>query len=663
MNPFVFTCVLAAVLSLLIFAIPKKFSFYLCLILVSAVVVSTSVLSVNAFIATGQTGQQAAIMFSGIKLFFVIDKLTAFFILITNFTVFTGLLYSKNYLQLGKDKAAVVNKLTFHYFSYIWLYFSMLGVLMIREGLPFLIAWELMAVSSFMLILYDAEKRHTLKTAVNYLVQMHIGFIFLLAAFLIAETKTGILGFDAIEPYFSEYRNLGLFFLFFVGFAVKAGFMPFHTWLPEAHPAAPSHVSGLMSGVMLKMGIYGIIRLISYLQTDVYIIGIIILIISAVSGLISILTAIIQKDIKKTLAYSSIENIGIIGMGLGIGTIGLGIDNAIMIFTGFGGALLHVLNHSLFKSLMFFSAGSVYKMYHTRDINNLGGVIKKMPFTSVLFLIGSIAVCGLPPLNGFISEIIIFSGLFHGLYAGSFNLSVLMLLALIALALIGGLAIFCFTRLFGLGFLGNSLNSESEGVHEVGASMLIPGFLAAFAIIIIGLFPLLLIYPVNNILAELFSGRDIVISLSIINTLQSISITGALLLLTIIVLYFIRKLVLKNKIVSRDATWGCGYTAPGAQQQYTGSSFSGNLIEIAKPLLGFKSTDVSMKKNDIFPSEKTYSSHSADFFSVSASKVTSLLMMILKRLARLQTGHIQHYILYTFIFIIVIFVLLYLGIL
>ncbi|MRR23801.1 NADH-quinone oxidoreductase subunit E, partial [bacterium] len=305
----------------------------------------------------------------------VIDTITAYFTLAINITVLIGFLYARGYLEPYRAR---MNSLRFsiHYFSYLWLWLSMVMVVMVRDGLPFLIVWEIMALSSFFLVIFDAEDRSIMKAGISYLVQMHVGMLFILVAFLLVQKDTGRMSFDALGEYFEGNRNLPLFILFFTGFAIKAGFIPLHTWLPEAHPAAPSHVSGVMSGVMIKMGIYGILRVVTSMQSDLLIAGIIVLLLSLVSGLLGVMMAIMQKDLKRMLAYSTIENVGIIGIGIVLGMTGQAIGNQSLAMLGYSGGLLHVLNHSLFKSLLFFNAGSVYHAVHTRNMEQTGGIMK-----------------------------------------------------------------------------------------------------------------------------------------------------------------------------------------------------------------------------------------------------------------------------------------------
>jgi len=651
---------LPVVLSFFILMMPSGMRYYFSLAVTCIIVLITSVPAFNVlmnpqsppmtFVAGGFTG----------TITFTLDSLSAFFLLVTNFTMLTGMLYSKGYLQPYQAVKSPA-QIALHNFSFVWLHLSMTGVLLFRDGLAFLIAWELMAVSSFMLILFEAEKRATLKTAVNYLIQMHVGLVILVIAFLICEFQSGEMSFDALIQCFSKRPDTGLFFLFFAGFAVKAGFVPFHTWLPEAHPAAPTHVSGVMSGVMIKMGIYGIIRVLTYVQSDRYTIGIIIVIISVVTGLFGIMMAILQTDLKRLLAYSTIENIGIIGLGIGIGTMGLGLNNPMITLLGFGGGLLHAMNHSLFKSLLFYSTGSVYTTTHSRNIEQLGGLIHKMPMTAGLFLFGSIAICALPPLNGFISEILIYYGLFLGLQTGTVYQSISLLLSILALALIGGLSLIAFSKAFGLSFLGNP-RSEMHP-KEVTPGMIFPKMLIAGVILLAGLVPMLFFAPVAGMVKSMFHLDSKAIPASLFITLSRISQVSLILILLVAILIWIRSRVLKTRLVEKGPTWGCGYTAPSAHQQYTATSFAANFSELANPVLNSQDDYKPIPEEDIFAGQQSFVRVQADIFRKGINRITDFSMLVLKKIARLQTGNIQHYILYAFIFILIIFVLLYLNIL
>ena len=620
--------------------------------------------SVPAFNALLHPGNPTLVFEAGGLLGIVnvtIDSLSAFFILITNFAVLTGLLYSRGYLspyRLTKSPA----QLALHNFSFVWLHISMLGVLMLHDGIAFLIAWELMAVSSFMLILFEAEIRNTLKTAVNYLIQMHVGFFLLVIAFLICQSDTGLMSFEALQIYFSRHPSAPLFLLFFAGFGIKAGFIPLHTWLPEAHPAAPSHVSGVMSGVMIKMGIYGIIRVLTQVQSDFLVIGLTLLIVSSLTGLLGVMMAIVQHDLKKLLAYHSIENIGIIGIGIGLGVMGIGLNNPTLVMLGFTGGLLHALNHSLFKPLLFFSAGSVYKAYHTRNIEQLGGVIHKMPQTAGLFLLGALAICGLPPLNGFISEFLIYVGLVKGLSAGNAYQSIAFMCVLIALALIGGLAIFCFTKAFGVVFLGTERKTPKNEIKEATGDMLFPQYLIGSLMVLIGFVPVIFLKPITGIVHRYFQ-IDPTIPDGFYRIFSQISIIGVALILSVACILYLRKKIFQKRRIGQGPTWGCGYTAATARQQYTGTSYASNFGDLAQPILQQKEEFEPIGESEIFPGKRRYKIHPVDIFNTAINKITYICMLTLKKIARLQTGNIQHYILYAFIFILIIFFLLYLKVL
>lgn len=595
-------------------------------------------------------------------LVFTLDSLSAFFILITNFTMLTGLLYSNGYLR-SYTTAKSSSQFALHYFSYSWLHMSMLCVLMLRDGTAFLIAWELMAVSSFVLILFEAEKRATLKTAVSYLVQMHIGLVILVIGFLLAEAETGKFGFDGVQEYFGKNPNAPLFFLFFAGFAIKAGFIPFHTWLPEAHPAAPAHISGVMSGVMIKMGIFGIVRMISFIRSDAYLIGIILMVIATLTGLYGILMAVVQTDLKKLLAFSTIENIGIIGMGLGLGAIGLGAHNPALAILGFGGGLFHVLNHSLFKSLLFYCAGSVYQATHTLNIGLLGGLIRPMPRTAALFLLGSMAICALPPLNGFISEILIYYGLFAGMQAGTVFQSLSMLLSIIALSFIGGIALFGFSKAFGLTFLGVSRSEVKIRDNAVSPGMLFPKLLIASVMLLIGLAPWIFFSPVAEMVGAQFHLDPGPVLPPLLHALSKMGLMGVILVLVAGAILVVRNAVLKPGKVQSGPTWGCGYTEGTARQQYTPASFAANVAELASPVFAHKTEYRAIREEEVFPGSRSFVFIPADVFRKWFSRLTDLAMLALKKIAWLQTGNIQHYILYAFVFMLIIFALLYMNVL
>jgi formate hydrogenlyase subunit 3/multisubunit Na+/H+ antiporter MnhD subunit len=332
---------------------------------------------------------------------------------------------------------------------------------------------------------------------------MHLGFAMIMLGFLIAANQTGDLSFEGVNNFFSQSDNVPLFLVFFAGFGIKAGFIPFHSWLPRAHPAAPSHVSGVMSGVMIKMGIYGIFRISSLLQNNLHTISIIVLAAGIISGLLGVIMAIMQQDLKKLLAYHSIEYIGIIGIGIGMGILGKSTGSNYLMILGWGGALLHTLNHALFKSLLFFTAGNVYYAVHKINMDYLGGLAKDMRYTSMAFLITALAISGIPPFNGFISEFLIYNGILTQMSSSTFSHSILSVVSILGLVLIGGLCIYCFTKAFGLSFLGTRREEHPHPVQEVPAIMLVPAFILITCMLAIGLVPSFFVNEVVGVLQNL----------------------------------------------------------------------------------------------------------------------------------------------------------------
>jgi len=649
---------ISVILSFLILIINGRVRFGYTL-LVTLLIGVTSSIPASEVLFSGQPWEYRESGLSGF-LNLRIDSLSAFFVLVTNFTVLTGLIYSHGYLSDYRRRKHQA-QFALHYFSYSMLHLSMLLVIMLQDGYPFLMAWELMAVSSFMLILFEAEKRTTLKTAVNYLIQMHLGLVCLLIGFLLAEAETGVMTFDSLGTYFSAHNNTGLFFLFFAGFAVKAGFVPLHIWLPQAHPAAPSHVSGVMSGVMIKMGIYGIFRVILNLHDNYLTIGLILLAISSVTALWGILQSITRTDIKQILACSTIENVGIIGIGAGIGVTGIGTGNPLMALMGFTGSLYHVLNHSLFKSLLFFSSGSVYKATHTRNIEELGGLIKPMPFTSGFFLLGATAISALPPLNGFISEFILYTGILSGIAEPDVYISIAFMLLLVVMVVTGGLAIFSFSRVFGVTFLGLSRRPVVIAPGNVTSGMMFAKVAISLMIVLAGLVPLIFLEPISRIIPLPFPAGEMLVPYT--QVFLRISLISLILIALIAGFYFLRNHLVNQKDNTSGPTWGCGYTAAGARHQYTATSFTGNLAGLAHPLLQPEETFERPKEEDIFPDKRTFSLRFRDIPEILTNRIASIGMSGLKRLARLQTGNIQHYVLYAFLFILFLFGLMYFNIL
>jgi hydrogenase-4 component B len=597
------------------------------------------------------------ILFSGTVIFGTVsvkvDPLSAWFILTINFTFLTGALYGFNYMKKYRE---MKTEIKMHCVAFLLAHFALLGICSVRNGFIFLLFWELMALSLFILVIFDHDKPDTIKAGINYLVQSHISIVFIMLGFIYVAYKTGDYSFDAIADFSRHQSTLAgtaLFLCFFTGFAIKSGFVPFHTWLPYAHPAAPSHVSGIMSGVVIKIGIYGILRMLLLIKTDYTTIGYIILFISLITGIYGVMLATIQHDLKKLLAYHSIENIGIIGIGIGLGCIGLGATNKWMAILGFTGAILHTLNHSLFKSLLFYSTGNVLQAAHTVNIEHLGGLIKKMPRTSMLFLVAALAICGLPPLNGFVSEFIIFGGLYNWLFSSGIISLITIVFTLGGLVLIGGLALLCFTKAFSIVFLGNQRTDAIDEIKETSFWQLLPMYFTVLFMILIGLFPTFFITvlqrPVN-----LFT-HDVIFNMNLIKVgaLDSLKVINWLFfgfILFVFLVLGIRRFLSRGKLIETGPTWSCGYDHSDAKLQYTANSFARSYSKLAKPLLDIEKKEVEIA--EVFPSGKHYETDRYDkierFF---IDKPIKLVNRFADLFMFLQNGQLQRYILYGIIFI------------
>lgn len=451
-----------------------------------------------------------------------------------------------------------------------------------RNGVLFLMGWEAMALAAFFLIGTEDDQLEARTASWTYLVATHLATLCVVAMVALLHVARGSftlgpLNADAVGP----GASTAIFVLALVGFGIKAGIMPLHVWLPSAHAIAPSHVSAIMSGVFIKMGIYGIIRVTSFFPEPPVEWGGTVLALGAISGVLSIAFAIGQRDLKRLLAYSSIENISIIAVGVGLALVGRSVDRADWIVLGLGGALLHVWNHAVFKSLLFLSAGSLIHRTHTRDIDALGGLAKPMPYTALAFLIGAVAICGLPPLNGFVSELLMYIGLFKtfadtgppgaGVAYAAF--------AAPALALIGALAVACFVKVFGVVFLGTPRSAHAAHVSESGPAMLAPMAVLAGCCMFIGLAPGLIAPLLGEAIATWAPTiPDAGPRLAALAPFGWISVMAVALIAALLLIGWLLQLRLRNNVVETDPTWGCGYLAPTSRMQYTSSSFAQMIV-------------------------------------------------------------------------------------
>ena len=586
-----------------------------------------------------------------------IDSLSALFLLIIGIAGFATIIYSRGYLAQYLDKKSSAH-ISLHYAALVIMILAMMLVVVSSGGFSFLLAWELMTIASFILILFDAQRAEVLRAALAYLIMMHIGFIFLVAGFATLYATTGSASFDALSLAFGQGKTLLLFILFLLGFGMKAGLFPMHVWLPEAHPAAPSHVSAIMSGVMIKTGVYGVMRIVWNISDvhELQIAGFIILAVGVVTGLWGVILAALQNDVKRLLAYSSIENIGVIFIGLGIATLGSAASNSIVATLALCGTLLHIVNHSLFKSLLFFGAGNLYSQMHSTHLNRFGGVAKSMPITAILFLIATAAICALPPLNGFVGEFMIYLGMLNSVRDGVNTLAAAG--GIIALALIGGIVVFAFTKLYSTVFLGSPRDHHVAEAEEVDNMRLAAMAIPTAGIILIGIAPQLAIRALTNIAAGFSSSAAPIISDYITPMLSRISLTALLIIIVIALLYLLKSRAQRGRTIEQGPTWGCGFTSPNIRMQYTGESFSENLESITASLTQNTVEGRAVSKSEIFPSAHNYNvKHKDKIDRLFTEWWVELLRIINKRIMSLRTGKINHYILFALLFLVAIFIL------
>ncbi len=527
---------------------------------------------------------------------------------------------------------------------------SLLWVLLARSAGLFLLGWEIIALAAYFVLTTNDTESEVRKAGTLYMICTHTGTLSLFALFSLLAKLTGSFAFPVTS---SINGTTGLaaiiFILSIIGFGFKAGIMPLHIWLPSAHANAPSHISAIMSGIILKIGIYGLVRTLSFFSTIPLWWGITILTLGVISGVAGVVFAIGQHDIKRLLAYHSIENIGIICIGIGVALIGVTNGSKLMIILGMGGALLHVINHALFKALLFLGAGSVIHAIGTREIDRMGGLLKRMPWTGVFFLTGAVAICGLPPLNGFVSELLIYLGLFNG----SMQTTGAAPVALSApfLALVGALAVACFVKVFGVVFLGVARSEEAVKAHESPLFMKLPMATLALFCILIGLAPSIVVPLLESSVTSWYpplAGSDL--KLATTAPMGWITLLGLAVIAGVILFYRMNSRTSKD---STSETWGCGYLAPTSHMQYSSSSFAQMLVDLFSGILRTHTHQPQI--NGSYPSASHYESHVPE--AILEQVYIPFLEWVNEKFStfrKLQHGHLHIYILYILLTLVIL---------
>jgi hydrogenase-4 component B len=537
---------------------------------------------------------------------------------------------------------------------------AMVMLLLAHDGVLFLLAWEVMALSAFFLVSTEDEEAASRQAGWVYFVATHVGTLSLFAMFAVMRSVTGSFGLGSIaSTHLSSSAANALFVLAAIGFGLKAGLMPLHVWLPGAHANAPSHVSAVLSGVMLKMGIYGLVRMTALLPLPPVWWGATLLSVGAISAIAGLAFAVAQHDLKRLLAYSSIENVGIITIGLGLALLGRSTGQAAWAVLGLGGAVLHVWNHCLFKPLLFFGAGSVLHSAGTRRIDHLGGLARRMPRTAALFLVGSVAICALPPLNGFVSELLIYLGLFGTLGAGGGVQWPAAAAAVPVLGLAGGLTAVAFTKLFGVVFLGEPRTDAARHAHEAPMSMLLPMAVLAVLCVGVGAFPAVVAPLIDETVAAWWAGVGTEVpSVASVAPLGWMSVVSLSLIGASVAGFLALRGLMSRASAERPGTWDCGYVAPGPRMQYTGSSFSQSAVAVFAWVLLPRSRRTRIR--GFFPASGRFRTDVPDAVLDRAVLPALRSMAHFLRWARLlQQGQIQVYVLYILLMVLVLFVATY----
>jgi hydrogenase-4 component B len=587
------------------------------------------------------------------------DALSGFFVILISLVTLATSLYSIGFTR----DLAHANLIGFFYNILI---LSLYAVVLSANIFTFLISWETMAVASYLLVTMDRTDKAS-RAGLFYAVMTHIGTAFIIALFFVLYHATGKMDFEGMKTGIADMPVAikSIVFIFaLVGFGTKAGIVPLHTWIPRAYPVVSPHIAALMSGLMVKMGIYGMIRIcMDVMGRGPEWWGITIIVIGAISAVLGILYGIIENDLKLFLAYSSVENIGIILLGVGASMMfrsnGLHALSAVAL----AAALFHVLNHALFKGALFLGAGAVTRGTGMENMEKMGGLLKRMPFTGLFFLAGALSICALPPFNGFASEWLTYQALLLGYQAPSVTAKIVSPLGGAALALTGAIAAAGFVKAFGISFLGMPRTPEAQEAKEVAPSMLIGMAMLAVPCLIFGLFP----GPaLSSLLPAVFivTGATTILEqhgmLSIEQTSATLSPAFLLVMMTgllVAALVFIRVIGGKKKTIYADS-WDCGIPGLSSRMQYTATAFTKPLRIIYKRIyLPSRDLKVQYTAKPFFVKSIRYGSEITPFFErYLYEPITNLINVIAERVKLLQSGSLQLYLGYILITLIVLLI-------
>ncbi len=595
-----------------------------------------------------------------------LDGLGAFFLLIVSVLNVALSVYAFGYVKsfYGRKSVGVLAAL------YNGLLLATTLVFTAANAFFFLIVWEIMALTAYCLVSFEHEHDETRQAGVLYFVMSHIGTGCLILGFLLLFQAAGTYdfgSFHALGNSLSPARRNVVFLLFLVGFGVKAGIVPLHIWLPAAHPVAPSNVSALLSGVLIKTGIYGLTRVFfDFMGPPPQWWGVMVLTLGTISAVLGVLFALMEHDLKRLLAYHSIENIGIILMGLGAALMFLHTNHPVLAALAMVAGLYHTINHAIFKALLFMGAGAVLHSTHTRNMEEMGGLVKRMPKTALCFLIGAVAISALPPLNGFVSEWLTYQALLQGFNTTERLIRIMFPLSGAMLALTGALAAACFVKAFGISFLAQPRSQHAAKAHEAAFPMVLGQSLLAGACVFLGLFPLLFMKVLDPVAMEM-TGQQLTSSLNTTSglvlssvgagtgTVSTLGITLTLVCLLpvplVLWLFFGRRS--RTRV---GPTWDCGLRGLTPAMEYTATGFSKPIRMVFKAL--FRPRRDVQREYDFSPYfAKTirFESHVEEVFQTRIYRpLNRTVLRVSRRLRALQAGSIQAYLIYIFVTLLVL---------
>jgi len=591
-----------------------------------------------------------------------LDPLSGFFFFITGLITFTISCYGPGYVGEMIKSAYSLSRLGFFTGLFIT---SMLLVLLADDLFMFMFAWELMSLSSYFLVIYHYSYTSHRRAAFLYLLMAQVSALVIVLAFGILAGVTDNLNFTAIrnhlEPLSFTWATI-TFGLGLLGFGMKAGLIPMHTWLPEAHPIAPTHISVLMSSVMLNIAIYGLIRLVfDLLGQPHWTWGVTLLLLGAITGLVGILYALIQNDLKRLLAYSSIENIGIISMSLGLSLLFMAQEQWLIGALGMIAALYHVLNHALFKGLLFFGAGAIVRSTQARNLEQMGGLIRQLPYTAFFFLIGCLAIAGLPPLNGFVSEWLTFQTTLQTPSLEGGVLRAVIPFSAALLALTTALSATCFVKVYGIAFLGQP-RQPAVKAQPIDFGMLMAQALLAIACVLLGILPTTLVNILQTIPQHLIgqglpsaSQQGWLWLTPISSEIASYSAPLVVLaMLTIAGMVFLW--LITTKKTRRTQAWNGGFGEVNPRMQYTATAFAMPLRHIFAPTWRIAEyIKKPINEKTLTPNSIQHELHIADrFWPLLYEPLIGWVAYIARQIGRIQTGQIRTYLAYSFFTLLVL---------